>query len=285
MIKAVILDVDGILVGNKAGINFPLPNKEVIKELKRVHAKKILIILCTTKFNFAVLNLIKQANLNNPHITDNGALIIDPINNRIIKKHVIAQNIVKNIIKNFLLNNIYLEIYTAAYFYIQKTQVSDFTLKRMNILQIEMDPIIVHSLTSIAKQEEIIKIICFAKNVNDVVNIERTVNKFKNKLSFLWSFNEKIQPIKPGIITSGDASKSNAVREAVENLKLSFNDIIGIGDSASDWDFMKLCRYVGTLENGDNLVKELVKTKGGANYFIGPHVNNNGVVQVLKHFL
>lgn len=285
MIKAIILDVDGVIVGNKTGINFPLPHKEVIKELKNIHAKGMPIILCTTKFNLAILNIIKQAYLNNPHITDNGALIIDPINAKIIKKYALAKSIVIKITRSFIQDNIYFELYSPEHFYIQKTQVSDFTLKRANILQIELDPIVVQSLFSIAEQEEIIKINCFAKDEYDVTKIEKTINQFKNGVSFFWSFHEDLYPIRPCIITALNVSKVNAVMEIVKSLKLSFNDILGVGDSISDWNFMKLCKYVATLENGDEEIKKLVRTKSEGNYLIAPHINNNGIFEILKYFL
>jgi hypothetical protein len=34
MIKAVLLDVDGVIVGTQTGINFPYPSESVIKGLK-----------------------------------------------------------------------------------------------------------------------------------------------------------------------------------------------------------------------------------------------------------
>jgi hypothetical protein len=48
---------------------------------------------------------------------------------------------------------------------------------------------------------------------------------------------------------------------------------------------MKHCKYVATLENADEKIKELVKTKGEGNYLVAPSVDKNGIFEILKYFL
>jgi len=40
-IKAIILDVDGVIVGDKAGYNAPYPPPEVINKLKQIREKGV----------------------------------------------------------------------------------------------------------------------------------------------------------------------------------------------------------------------------------------------------
>jgi hydroxymethylpyrimidine pyrophosphatase-like HAD family hydrolase len=134
MVKAVMLDVDGVIVGNKVGINFPLPSEPVINTFKNLRSKGLPIILCTSKFNYAILEIIKKAQLNNFHITDGGALIIDPLDNQIIK-FTIDKNAVMTCTKRSLEKDIYIELYTPEAYYVQKTQVCGFTNRRTHILQ------------------------------------------------------------------------------------------------------------------------------------------------------
>lgn len=282
MIKAIILDVDGVIVGNKIGINFPLPHKDVMQKFKDIHAKGMPIILCTGKFNFAIQEIIKQAKLNNPHITDGGALIIDPINNKIIKKHVIERSVVTECVKRCLENNIYIELYTPEAYYIQTTQVSDFTSKRTKVLQ--MEPIIVDSLFSTAEKEDVIKIISFANDENDMPRIKKAIEHLGKKITFTWSFHPYTKPARPGLITAPNVSKAHAAKEAVEGLDISFDEILGVGDTIGDWNFMELCKYAATLENGEKKLKDLVKTKDKGNYFIASHIDDNGIFDILKYF-
>lgn len=282
MIKAIILDVDGVIVGDKTGINFPLPHSDVIQKFKKLHAKGLPIILCTGKFNFAIQEIIKQAKLDNPHITDGGALIINPIKNQIIKGHIIEKDIVKECIKSCLGQNIYIELYTPHAYFIQKNQVSEFTDKRVKVLQ--MEPSIVDSLSVLVEQEDIIKIIGFVDNESKMPQLEKIMSNLGNKVTFTWSSHPFLKPVRPGVITAPNVSKAHAVKEAAASLGLSFEEILGVGDTLSDWGFMELCKYAATLENGEEKLKELVKTKGEGNYFISPHVNDNGIFEILNYF-
>lgn len=70
MIKGLILDVDGVLVGGKKGYNWPLPNQQVIDELKTLRQKGIIVSLCTGKVTFAIHEIVHLAHLDNVHIGD-----------------------------------------------------------------------------------------------------------------------------------------------------------------------------------------------------------------------
>ena len=71
-IKAVILDVDGVIVGEKIGYNSPDPHPGVVAKMQQLRDRGIKIVLCTAKPHFAIRGIIKSANLDNPHITDGG---------------------------------------------------------------------------------------------------------------------------------------------------------------------------------------------------------------------
>ena len=56
-IKLIILDVDGVIVGEKIGFNSPNPHPEVISKLKSIHEQGIPIVLCTAKPHFAIKSI------------------------------------------------------------------------------------------------------------------------------------------------------------------------------------------------------------------------------------
>jgi len=76
MIKAIITDVDGVIVGDKTGVNFPLPNATIIRKLKELKKSGIPIILCTGKPSYTINDIIIKAELDNPHISDAGFIDI-----------------------------------------------------------------------------------------------------------------------------------------------------------------------------------------------------------------
>jgi hydroxymethylpyrimidine pyrophosphatase-like HAD family hydrolase len=283
MVKGIILDVDGVIVGDKPGLNFPSPNDDVIDALAKLHAKGMPIVLCTAKFGYAIIDIIKNANLNNPHVTDGGALVINPLEGEIIKEHVIDKELVLEIISECLKQDIYTEIYTPDEFFMQKNQVDDFTQKRIRILQ--KQPTVVETLSVVATRQDIIKILCFAREDHEVEILSELARKFGDRINFIWSTHPFLPRVQSGVITAPNVSKFNGLFEALVSLNLTFDEMLGVGDTASDWNFMKHCKYVATLENADEKIKELVKTKGEGNYLVAPSVDKNGIFEILKYFL
>src|SRR6185503_9311617 len=127
MIKAIITDVDGVIVGDKEGVNFPLPNDKVIQKLKEINKKGIPVVLCTGKFSLAIEDIIIKAELDNPHITDGGALIYNPLRNQIIKEHSIPKDLVTEIVTVCFVNNIEVVVYSAKEYFVQKDQITEAT--------------------------------------------------------------------------------------------------------------------------------------------------------------
>lgn len=282
MIKAIVADVDGVIVGKRPGVNFPLPHTEVIQKMHELQAAGLPIILCTARFGLAVKEIANLAGLGNPHITDGGALVIDLIDHKIIKKYVIDKATIKRCVTRCLEQGVYLELYTPEAYYLQRSQLSEFLSKRIDVLGI--DPIIVDSLAAVAEQQAIIKMIVFTHK-DDKTKAEAIVKGLGDAISFIWSQNLYLEPMRPGILTAPGVSKAHASAEALESLGISFDETLGLGDTASDWNFMEHCKYVATLANGDNEIKQLVKTKGEGNYFIAPSVDDNGFLEIAAHFL
>jgi hydroxymethylpyrimidine pyrophosphatase-like HAD family hydrolase len=126
-IKAIILDVDGVIVGERIGFNSPWPNLAVTEALKNIRHKGIPICLITAKPSFAIRKIIQDAQLHNPHITDGGAVVIDPIDNVIVKSHTLEKGVSLQVLEMLLKNNIYTEFYTVSKYFVSESQVSEVT--------------------------------------------------------------------------------------------------------------------------------------------------------------
>jgi hydroxymethylpyrimidine pyrophosphatase-like HAD family hydrolase len=101
-IKAIILDVDGVIIGEKVGFNSPYPNEIVTNAMKTIQNSGIPISLCTAKPHFAIDKIIQDSDLDNVHITDGGGVIIDPIKNIVLKKNIIPTDSAVTVIKALL---------------------------------------------------------------------------------------------------------------------------------------------------------------------------------------
>lgn len=283
MIKAIITDVDGVIVGDKEGINFPLPNKRVIQRLKEINQTGIPIILCTGKPKKSIEEIIKAAQLDNPHISDAGAYIYNPLRDEVVNEHTIPTLLVKQIVKACLEKNLYVEIHEATGYYIQKDQQQSLTAKRTIILQ--QEPKIVDSLIAEISQRKIIKILPFIDNEKEKARIEEILEPVVDKIHAFWSTVPFMLPVLAKVITAKGVSKMYASQEVLDYLQLSFNDCLGVGDLPPDWLFIKHCLYGGAVGNIDSEFKKNIKSKGKGNYFFGRSVDEDGFIEILNYFI
>ncbi len=106
-IKAIILDVDGVIVGEKIGFNAPYPHSDIINKLKQIRKKGIYISLCSAKPYYSVKRIVDDAHLSNIQTSLGGAILFDPVGNKILQKHVIDNDAAADLIKDLLKKDIY----------------------------------------------------------------------------------------------------------------------------------------------------------------------------------
>ena len=188
-IKAIILDVDGVIIGEKIGFNSPEPHIDVISRLKSIHENGIAVILCTAKPHFAIKSVIEAAELDNLHIIDGGSVIIDPIHQVIAKKYVIDNKEASRVIESCIKSGIYTEFYTVDDYIIQASQISNITDKHTHILQRspkKVDDVVKESINS-----EITKIMPIAINESDKVRVTGSLSSYAS-IRLLWVMRVRI---------------------------------------------------------------------------------------------
>ena len=67
-------------------------------------------------------------------------------------------------------------------------------------------------------------------------------------------------------------------------MNIPLEDILAVGDSTSDWQFIELCGYGAAMGNASDQLKKLVKTKQEAHFYIGGNVDKNGIIEILNYF-
>lgn len=280
-IKAIILDVDGVIVGDKTGFNAPYPPSEVVNKLKQIRKKDIYVILCSAKPYYSVKKIVDDAHLNNIQTALAGAILVDPTNLKIVKKHIIDNDVTIELTKKFLDKNIYTEIYTTEKYYIQKNQVSKVT--KLHNFTLSFEPVMVDNLVSQAKNSEIVKILPVTKTDEEKKTVSQIFLEYKNKLAIGWSTHPAIKGYFFGNITASGISKKQSILEIVELYKIKTEEILGVGDSLTDWDFIGVCGFAGAMGNAVDDLKKLVLTKG-SNGYVGKTVDENGILDIFKFF-
>ena len=280
-IKAIILDVDGVIVGNKTDFNAPYPPLEVTNKLKQIRKKGIYVILCSAKPYYSVKKIVDDAHLNNIQTALAGAILVDPSNLKVVKKHTIANNIAVESTKKFLDNNIYTEVYTTDKYFIQKSQKNEIT--KLHNFTLCFEPIMVDDLINQIKKSEIIKILPVTKTDEERKIVEQIFSDYKTKLVIGWSTHPAIKGYFFGNITANGISKKQSVLEIVDQYQIRTEEILGVGDSLTDWDFISICGFAGAMGNATEDLKKLVLSKG-KNGYIGKSVNENGILNIFEYF-
>lgn len=281
MIRALILDIDGVLVGEKIGYNTPYPHADVIHRLKTISSAGIPVILCTAKPHYSITSIVESANLTNPHITFAGGIVIDTIKNTVIESHPIPAPLANSVLRACLAGNFYMELYTRDAYYVLKAQVSDLTRVHTHILQRE--PILVDSLEAIAEKHEIYKILPIVPDESGIPKVTEAVSPFIDSIETTWSIHPIANPHQFCNIAPKNISKRQATLNVLSHLGIDPKDTLSVGDSTSDWKFMELTGLTATLKNGQNPLKKLV-TERGSSGFIGGHVDANGSISIFDHF-
>ena len=282
-IKGIILDVDGVIVGEKIGFNSPNPHDDVINKLKQLRNEGIPISLCTAKPHFSIGEIIKNAGLDNYHIADGGSVIINPINNAIVKKHILDKEIVKKTLEIYIRNNVYTEIYTVDNYFIQKSQECDITPKHRHILQ--ENPVLLDDIVEESVKYDVTKIMPIALDEEDQVRVAKMFEEMNTGVTLSWGIHPVANPLKFGIITAPVISKKQGAIEISKNMNIPLENILAVGDSTSDWQFIELCGYGAAIANASDKLKELVKTKENNHYYVGNKtVDENGIIEILEFF-
>jgi hydroxymethylpyrimidine pyrophosphatase-like HAD family hydrolase len=280
MITDIILDVDGVIIGEKIGFNSPWPHQDVIAAMKKIRQNGVFIHLCTAKPYWAVEKIIRDAKLNNVHIIEGGAVLMDPIDNIILEKHIIPPNEVAEVLQTCLSNTIYVEIYDIEDYFIQSSEESEITKKHAHVLQ--RSPQKIQSIVDFAQQKNVVKVMPVARDEEDKRRVDAILAPFREKLSLSWAVHPVVLPLQFGIITAKGISKKEGGTAILKHENSSFETTLSVGDSTSDWQFIGLSKYKAAMGNASQELKELVRKSD--NSYIGKSVNEHGIIDIFRHF-
>ncbi len=282
MIRAIITDVDGVIVGHTKNVNFPLPHTDVLAALHNIRQKGIPIILCTAKSMNAIKPIIEKSYLNNPHISDGGALIYDPVDNVTVASHLLEKPIIKKIIEFTFSHNIYIEIHTKEKYIIEKRNAGVLSAGHSEIML--EDPEVVENISMSVDISDIMKLVIVCETPEKVQIAKRFFETVGKEITVVWTHHPTMLPSEFAIVTAPGVSKGHAAEEVLKSLRISFEETLGIGDTPGDWKFMERCGYVAVI--GDKFLEFIAQaeTKGEGKYIVAPSVEENGILHVLKQF-
>lgn len=282
MAKAIVIDIDGVIIGTKPGVNTPYPHADVMAKMKSVRGSGIPIIFCTAKPLFAHAAEIIETGLDNPHIFDGGAVITNGAN-EIARQYNLDSMLAAELVQNFIDNGIYNEAYTTNDYFTQQDQIDD-TITNMRKFVLKKPTVVVPDLAEFCRDNKITKILTNIHAGDAASYTKNFIEPFKDKVHSILINASTFADTKVGAITALGVSKQSALIEISKMLNIPLENFLGIGDSNSDWNFMQICGYVGAMGNGDQELKDNVTARGAHGHICGD-VNDNGFIEMLDWYL
>ena len=276
MIKLVILDVDGVVLGSMPDINFPFPTAKVVSALLDLQSRGVAISLCTSKPVFAVQRILEKLPLTNRHVADGGAVVFDPQNNEIIKSETLTTQIVKDIMKATAEGASAWDVYTLKSKFVEEGKYNKEKIEDVRIMPF----VAVENLLAEVEKSQVTKLELLYAPENENYYKEQ-LSKFEDQVALQWTAAPALLPNKIVVVTKLGVNKKSTVQELMDYYKVSPEEVLGVGDTLMDWNFMQVCGNYATLSNANEEMQDLVKSKAG---FIGGHVNEDGLVDIIKNY-
>lgn len=281
MIKAVVTDIDGVILGAIPGVNFPLPSLLTQDTIRDLTTTGIPVGVCTMKAYFAIRNtLIIPLNLTGYHITDGGGVIASGATHTLTTIDSIPHAIAQLVINEFKQNDIYTEYYTTQeYFVSHATNHTEQKILAGRAENLGVSPSAIDSIGD----NPIIKIYALPESAAKIELVNSIVSRYSVHTTLHWGKNPSGYPELAGIITPPQATKEKGLMRLAEKLSISCKNILALGDSTNDWTFMKHCGYVATPANGTEELKTHVRNHPHG-FVSKDSVNENGFTDIVRHF-
>lgn len=277
MIKGILWDIDGVLIGEKQGLNCPNPTPDVVAKLLANQANGIPNIICTARLGSTIPAIFPG--FSGPFITDNGSLIIDSAG-KILQQHTLDKENAKEIVKLMLENNIYTEVYTPNAHYVQKEQANEMTDKITGLQH--KAPTVANSLLDICDNESIIKIMPIVPKMSEKATLADLLKPLGQHNDIAWTHTPSL-PYQFAIVTAKGVTKKRGAIDVSEILGIPLENMLGVGDTMGDWQFIEMCGYGAAMGNAIEELKEKVRSKG-ENGYVGKSVDENGAIDIVNHF-
>lgn len=280
-IKAIALDVDGVLIGQRHGYNSPKPHSDVLQLLRSIHESGVYIVLVTAKLHHSIHNIARDANLLGYHVADGGAVLINVLNND-LSTISINEITTRNIVQEFQKENIYTCFYTSDDYYVQDRSNEEIT--RANSAILLREPKLTNSIQNEILGKKVTKIMPIVSGDKNKVSASQIFENLHTGLTLHWAKNPMAPTYWFGFITAAGVTKLTGLQRIVDEKNIELQNVLGVGDSDSDLVFIDACGFGAAMGNASSSLKKRIKERGKSG-FIGPSVDENGIIDILKYFI
>lgn len=235
------LDLDNTLLNTNGRITNK--TKEYLKEL---HDNGNIIVIATGRIFDTCYEVISRLDFINYIVTDNGSLIYNLKDKKIIYKKYFSKKNIKSLVDLYDKSYQYIEFSDEHYYYkYSRKEINYYGLSRNieNIDKFIKNNIIIHSTIKLVDQNNNCKI------------IEKINNEFKDLIAFeMISESGNTKWIE---IVRKNVSKFKAIKYIAKIEKVRITNTISFGDNYNDLEMLEKSKYGVAMGNADDNIKSI----------------------------
>lgn len=218
-IKLVCFDVDGTLVGRDLRIS-----ERVVSAIRAMRNRGIEGCLVTGRMYQATIGFARELRLTGPMVCYQGAAIVDPVEDRVLRDLPLVNSTVREIIDYAQRERMHLQLYrNDSYYCEERNRFSELYARLSGV-----EPVIVPSLREAFAQSPATKAVI----VRDPADAEASIGAVREALGarayVTRSYPEFIEMINP------EVNKGDALRYVARHLGIDASEVAAIGDSWND---------------------------------------------------
>lgn len=264
-IKAIVLDLDGTLLSSNLKIL-----EQTQKVLQQLIQDGIRVIIATGRTPQTAIPMTKELNIKAPMVLANGALIYDPVQNKIINSNNIQKSTVNALLKLSKNINKSLNIYTLNRIYLEQDKI----LAYMNESGDKKENLLNHTYLDLDK-EIVLKCEFFGPNDGKNAKLKEIVIDQSNKLNEdLYITSAHIDFLE---ILNKNVNKFHGIQYVLNFLDIKSNEVLLFGDSHNDVEMLDNFPYSIAMANGEDCAKKVAKFSTTSN-------NDNGILNFIEKY-
>lgn len=271
MYKLVAIDLDGTLLDT---------DKEISEVNKRAIALAIergtKIVICSGRVYSGARLYAKQVGSKDPIIACNGAVISENLNGKVLYSNPLATEDCLRIIDIYHKHEVYYHVYAGDTMLTEKLDFTSLKYYKKNSNLPPEDKVDIEVVENMADKIRSLenKVLKFVTVSNDLCLLKLIRNEIEqiSSIDVMSSYYNNIEVMNKGV------SKGAALKRLSEQLNISPEEMIAIGDNEND---ISMLRYAGlgiAMENGEDIAKEAAQ-------YVTADNNHDGVARAIEMFI
>ena len=261
MIPLVILDLDGTVIGSSGQVQ-----PAVWHAVERAREAGVKLALCTGRPGLGIaLRIAKRIGPTNAHVFQSGAHIAFT-DGETLKASSLKEASTKRLVQHARSLGLVLEVYTPNHLYVErKTPMSEAHAKILGVSALVRD------LVEVAEAEPVIRAQWVLTPAQEPAAMALTIDGVQ--------VSRATSPALPDTlfvsVTRAGVSKGTAVEDLVRHMNLRVEQVMAVGDSASDLPMLSLVGHPLVMANAESPLKDRFPSLAG-------DVEDGGVVEALE---